>query len=502
MSASYLLDKDPGENHVLTKLDLQRDSEDVTDVDVICSPEDQTPYRSNIINNAHFEYAFADVPPAAQFVPVNTPSLLHSPTPLTLRLPCASAKDRKAHTSTDLSELRHIILAASESIEKRISKKRVAPTHPTAAVRRRKRSVEKTKENTLIKVAEDPVSQRAQLKGSSEVGETRYAPSQALRSATVLGQLSEVTLKKLHSFKFTPTVSCSTGPARSLDCRPDHNAVASEVLTEPQPDIPTADGEESYNEFDLDENIFDIYDIDDAEYRTPESSMPAINGSSIDPRPGNRNPPQATLPKVSACPHPSPQHFKTPPKPIQAPLASMSPFLRSSLPQLASSQSVLPSLIPHRRIPTLFRIAEVYRLLASIPPRAPPQRIELYASVISSRRDFHKKTQEFTFADLFFPQRPPYLSGSSIAWVLCELFDEDSEPFMNTASGGRLCRAIVQVSKNSWKTNARQVGSSSVTMQGGSQGSGKEADALDVEVLNIWEATWDDVKYVRGVVRA
>jgi hypothetical protein len=502
MSASYLLDEGHQVN-VLTELDLQRGSHHDADVYAARSPEGESLCSSNLTKNAHLEYPFADVPSTARFVPVNASSLLDSPTPHTLRLPYGTAKDGKAHASTDLSQLRNLIIAASVSIDKSSSKKRMAATGPAAAARRRKRNVENKEENTLIPVAEDPVSQKAQAKRGSEVAETRYTHLQTTRSAPVLGQLSEKTLNKLYAFKFTPPLNCATLSARNIDHRPDRNAVASEVLTDPQPDVPTADDEDSYDEFDLDKNIFDnIYGNDDAEYRTPDSTMPAINDSSIDPRPGDPNSPQATPPKVSPHPQPLPRHFKTPPKPVLTPFVPMSPFVRSSLPQLTPPQSILPSLIPHRRIPTLFRIAEVHRLLASLPPGAPPQRIELYATVVSSRRDFHKKTQEFTFADLFFPQRPPYLSGTYIAWTICDLFDEDSAPFLDPASGRKLCRTIVQASKKSWNGNARQVGSSPLNMQGGSRGGGKEADVLEVEVLNVWEATWDDVKYVKGIVGA
>jgi hypothetical protein len=60
----------------------------------------------------------------------------------------------------------------------------------------------------------------------------------------------------------------------------------------------------------------------------------------------------------------------------------------------------------------------------------------------------------------------------------------------------------VQVKKNSRTRNAGDGGSSPLPLHVGSQRGGKEADALDVEVLNIWEATWEDVEYVRGIVGA
>jgi hypothetical protein len=37
---------------------------------------------------------------------------------------------------------------------------------------------------------------------------------------------------------------------------------------------------------------------------------------------------------------------------------------------------------------------------------------------------------------------------------------------------------------------------------GENQTGGKEVDALDVDVLNIWEATWEDFGYVKGIVGA
>jgi hypothetical protein len=157
---------------------------------------------------------------------------------------------------------------------------------------------------------------------------------------------------------------------------------------------------------------------------------------------------------------------------------------------------------PHRRILTLFRIAEVHRLLGTLPPGAPPPRIELYANVVSSHRDLPSKTQHFTFADLFFPHRPLYLSGTYTGWTVCELFDRDSAPFLDMAGQRRLCRAIVQITKNSLTRNASRGGSSPLPLLSGSQRGRTEADEADVEVLSIWEATWEDVEYVKGIVGA
>jgi hypothetical protein len=505
MSASYLLDENPTEDNALTEVDLQRGSEDDAEPSIVHSLEEEYEYdegfrNSKPINDRPPEYAFVSFPSSARFVAINPPSLVHRPTPRILLLPCAAATRGKVHNPTNLTEVRSLVLAASESIDKSSSKKTMAVTAPAAPAIRRKRDTENIKKHTVITIPEDHVDRQAQTRKDSAVAGTRDSPLRTTPSATVLAKLSETTLNKLHTFKFIPPVDCAAPPAKIVDHRPERNSLVSEDLTYLQPDVPRASNDDDEgDEFDLDENIFDnIYADDDAEYRTPDSTLLSINDSCIDPCPADPEPRQATPTQVPP-PHPSPRHFKSPPKPNKIPPVRMSPFLRSSFPKPVPSPSILPSLVPQRRIPTLFRIAEVHRLLATLSPRVPPQRIELYATVVSSRRDFHTKTQEFTFADLFFPHRPPYLCGTYTAWKLGELFEEDSAPFLENVGGCKLCRAIVQVKRNG---NARQGRSSPIPLPGGSQGGGREADALDSEVLNIWEATWEDVEYVKRIVGA
>ena len=506
MSASYLLDEDPSEDEALTKVDIQQGTEDDAEAYIVHSLRDESDHKSfcnsKSIQNAPLGYGYIDFPSTARFVPVNVPSSVLPSTSRKFPLPRANATDGMAHSITDIPELRSLILTASESICKRSSKKRMAVTAPAAA-RRRKCNIGNKKESTVITVAEDPVAYQSQSTRISGLAETRDLPPQNVRPTTVLVQLSEKTLNKLHAFKFPSHVDCVAPPPKSLDHRPDCNTPASEEIPCLQPDVPAASNEDTYDEFEFDETIFDnIYINDDADCQTPDSSMLGVNNSTIDPCPGELESDRATDPKVPPQPHSSPGQSKTLPNPTQTPPIPMSPFLRLNFPQPAPSQFTIPSLIPHRRIPTVFRIAEVHRLLATLSSNAPPQRIELYAAVACSRRALHANTQEFTFADLFFPHRPPYLCGTYTAWKLCELFNEDSAPFLGTAGESRLCRAIVQVTKNSLNGNVCPDRPSPLPMPGGGKGGWKEADALDVEVLNIWEATWEDVEYVKGIVEA
>ena len=503
MSASYLLDEDPGEDNTSLEFDLQRAREGDAKTSIACSHEDepeyyQTLYSPTPIDDTVLEYACVDFPSTARFMPVNAHSVYNRFIPSTLPPPSAAPTHTKRHQPKDVSEVRSMILAATRFLDKSSSKKRKGTTAPVL----RKRNTENKKELPLITVAEGLAVHQAQPTGGLEVVEMHSTRPRTVHSPTVLGQLSEKTLNKLQAFVFKPPVGHAVASSKTPCDGSDKNTISGECLTHLQPDESIVGDENKHDDFDLDEDIFDnIYTEDATEHQTSDCTAIVTSSSNVEPPFSKPKSPQVTPPEEPSTSHQLAQS-KTLQKPIQRSLIPLSPFLRSSLPQPAPVQSLIPSLIPHRRIPTLFRIAEVHRLLATLPPEAPPQRIELYATVTSSHRCFDKKIQEFTFADLFFPHRPPYLRGAYTAWRLCQLFDTDSAPFLEPPNGSKLCRAIVQVTKNSTTGNARRTGSSPLRGFSGSQGGVKEGAALEAEVLNIWEATWEDVEYAKGIVGA
>ncbi|ERF72816.1 hypothetical protein EPUS_04251 [Endocarpon pusillum Z07020] len=191
---------------------------------------------------------------------------------------------------------------------------------------------------------------------------------------------------------------------------------------------------------------------------------------------------------------------------------STAPFLRPSFPRPVAARSPISNLTSETRILTCFRTAEYLRAISSS-SSASGLLIELYAFVTSSTRV--GRAQHFTFADLFFPQRPPHLHGTCTTWQDSELHEDDTRPFLDTTRGhGRLCRAIVRPRR---LTDPYGVSSPLVKrspVEGGSPGrengtgtgNGKtgrpSALRSEIEVLNIWEAAWDDVEYVRGIVCA
>ena len=305
------------------------------------------------------------------------------------------------------------------------------------------------------------------------------------------GELSAVTLRKLQAFRYVvdpgPTISRPRQEAERLPNNmkdvdiPNLDAYFSD-------DDPEVDEED----FELDQDVFaDFIDQEGIVQSTPE--MTDINQTAkcevVD----------LITPSLPNPPSPAPT-TRDPVDPIRSqrrvfePSPSTSkiqPFMRSKFPELAPTSSLLPSLVPARRVTTCFRIAEVLRLLSTTNPGT-MLRVELYARVVKSSRNTQTKIQDFTLADLFFPQRPPNLQAAYSLWTDSQLFDNDSGAFLGCAEEGKLCRAILQVVKGG------RVETSSLIRS--SQGGINQSSSPDIKILNIWEATWDDVQYVKGIV--
>lgn len=96
--------------------------------------------------------------------------------------------------------------------------------------------------------------------------------------------------------------------------------------------------------------------------------------------------------------------------------------------------------------------------------------IELYARATVSRREGRK--QHFVFKDLYH-DKPPYLEGTYELWDQARLWDLDSKPFLKARGPGILSRVIARTKR--------------------------EGQKWRLEILNVWEASWDDVNYVAGI---
>ncbi len=243
-----------------------------------------------------------------------------------------------------------------------------------------------------------------------------------------------------------------------------------------------------------------------------DSPRPQANFASVLPRlyqtpsksPPNQNTPTKLPGFQPITPNSGPPHANN-----FSPKPSLTPFLRPKFPTPVALRSPISNLDPTPRILTCFRTAEYLRIISSFRSTAGPL-IELYALVTSSTRAVC--TQHFTFADLFFPQHPPHLQGTCRTWQGIELYEGDTRPFLlATREKGKLCRAVVRPKKLA-HLQTTSVGSSPLaggfaTNSGSPDwagGEGAQVSCLrpEVEVLNIWEAGWEDVEYVRGIVGA
>jgi hypothetical protein len=102
--------------------------------------------------------------------------------------------------------------------------------------------------------------------------------------------------------------------------------------------------------------------------------------------------------------------------------------------------------------------------------------LELYAKVVSSHRDANGVTQHFVFADLFHEMRGPFLNATCETWRGSELWEYDCGRFLGTEGERekRICRAVGRMKR--------------------------EGGKWKFVVLNIWEATWEDVEFVRSII--
>jgi hypothetical protein len=149
------------------------------------------------------------------------------------------------------------------------------------------------------------------------------------------------------------------------------------------------------------------------------------------------------------------------------------PFVRPPFPKQAQDRSPIVGLSSKAFLRTCFRVGEALRAGSHAGRWGQDAIIELYARVVFSSRERWK--QHFQFADLFH-DRPPFLTGTYEIFHGVELWERDSARFLTEDGKNKICRCIGRMKRAgaTWK----------------------------LVVLNIWEATWDDVSWVKGIVCA
>jgi len=151
------------------------------------------------------------------------------------------------------------------------------------------------------------------------------------------------------------------------------------------------------------------------------------------------------------------------------------PIVRPPFPTPVRDRSPIMGVSASNHLRTCFRIGEALNEGCQAARCNKNVILELYAKVDSSWRESAGGKQHFLFSDLFH-DRAPRIEGVYDRWKENELWAHDSSQFLSAKGGKRLCRCIGKMKreKSMWR----------------------------ITVLNIWEATWDDVEHVRGIACA
>lgn len=268
---------------------------------------------------------------------------------------------------------------------------------------------------------------------------------------------------------------------------------------------------DTFDFIDGDDTIFDDIPDPSAEESkqliTPQSSL-------IDHAPPQLPHPAMSLSDRTAAILPTSASQNEPMKPFIRQERDLHPFpILTNIPTLTTTDCIR----------TFFRIADILRLQSSL-PSAGHTTVELYAYAMSvSQRSKH---QTVKFADLFFPDKPPFMIASYASWLemlsgegpkRIRMKHQDNEPPTPISTGVRkatsttdgphqfsmqpkMCRAIIHLSNKATTPNAAGPGLLTPSSSSLSSSSSSSRRTPTVEILNLRDADWDDVRYVRGII--
>ncbi|OCK76213.1 hypothetical protein K432DRAFT_306852 [Lepidopterella palustris CBS 459.81] len=157
------------------------------------------------------------------------------------------------------------------------------------------------------------------------------------------------------------------------------------------------------------------------------------------------------------------------------PTEDRKPIIRPPFPDQSRDRSPIIGLSADMSLRTCFRVGEALNVGCQAVRNSKTVIIELYARVTSSWREPESGIQNFLFCDLFH-DHPPFMNGVYELWKGVELWDYDSGRFLVSSEQIRMCRCIGKMKRDGkrWK----------------------------LVILNIWEAAWEDIDFVKGIVCA
>lgn len=226
----------------------------------------------------------------------------------------------------------------------------------------------------------------------------------------------------------------------------------------------------------------DFYDdgIDDDDLLDIMDSTPAAiddmkeeNHHRLDSRSGSSGHPVTSTPKSTAKKFISPATQLTQIRSsTSASTENKTPIVRVPFPSQVRDRSPVIGLSSAKVLRTCFRIGEAINAGRDAVKNNKDVLLEVYARVVESSRV--EGIQTFVFCDLFHT-KPPYIKAEypSTIWKGSALHDIDSGRLL---AGNRMCRCMG-------------------TMR-------REEKEWTLQVLNIWECTWEDIEWVKAIVNA
>ncbi|KAL8797833.1 MAG: hypothetical protein Q9195_000185 [Heterodermia aff. obscurata] len=161
------------------------------------------------------------------------------------------------------------------------------------------------------------------------------------------------------------------------------------------------------------------------------------------------------------------------------PNGSLTLATRPPFPSSVLRRSPITGLSPDTVLRTCFSIDEAIKAASISKPDSADALIELYCRSNHSDREPDGYKQFFQFLDLVETDIiSPILEGVYAIWKGVELWDFDSGVFLGDKGKGKMARVVGRMKK------------------------GEGDRGWELTVLNIWEASWEDVGAVKGIICA
>ena len=219
--------------------------------------------------------------------------------------------------------------------------------------------------------------------------------------------------------------------------------------------------------------------------RTPPTS-PAQKAPTTPYTPGKRKirvkfipkrrEPTAVTARKPLTPIPTPN--TTPHQISFAPDGKPIPVIRPPFPASVLPRSPVTGVSPTTVLRTCLRVGEALNAASFSLRNSVDALIELYCRCKYSDREPNGYKQYFELVDLFTPDRSPVLNGVYAIWKGVGLWELDSSVFLGDKGRGKMARVLGRIRR------------------------GEGGKGWELTILSIWEATWEDVEVVKGVICA